>query len=685
MFKAHHIAMILGMMSCNSFSQDKNDESKTHNKQEENRLEQVTVIGHESTKAAQLAGVRLTELPLSVFVVSREELERIRFTDPDDFLDRIPGETQVRNLRIPQGGKPYTLPLVDGIPLENPYDGATSDINRVNNFDIERIEIIKGPASALYANNAFGGVINVVTRGIPEKQENRIFIEGGDFGSLRTGINSGGALSDTLGYFVDANILESDGLRDNFLGDNPNNFPDAVKNDRKAISAKLLYQPYENTEFAIRYEYLNRDEVTATDTPQDSFDLDPTLILSNRDGNPDVSFEEADSEAVYLKAEHTYSSGTINFSGVIRDVETQGDGRFSPPQISDDDSISSKLWYKHDLNDSNIIVGTEIFRGETHVDEFDAADLNFVNPSIAQSDTDLDITALFAQYMFKLSEVLEVTLGARYEEITTEVFVEDSPLGKESFDDISPKFGLSYQVNATNMLWFGISEGFLAPDPDDLFDTDAGNTALKPEEATNIEFGIRGSAGKWSYNSSYYHTEIENFIFTQEIDDETEQTSNAAQVTAQGLESVIEYIPTQDWRFGLTHTYSRNTFDSFVQSTPGADDDFSGNSLSRTPDHHLNARIAWLPLEGLIVELESDFYTSYTTSDAEDDPLGEFKRGERIDLRINYKINQWNFWLNGLNLTDTLEDRVSYSTRNDVRSFRLVHGRTYQAGISLTF
>jgi outer membrane receptor for ferrienterochelin and colicin len=61
----------------------------------------------------------------------------------------------------------------------------------------------------------------------------------------------------------------------------------------------------------------------------------------------------------------------------------------------------------------------------------------------------------------------------------------------------------------------------------------------------------------------------------------------------------------------------------------GADDDLSGKILRRSPDHHLNARIAWLPIDKLSIEIEGDFYTSYY-ADNENSPESEFTRDCRL-------------------------------------------------------
>ena len=109
-----------------------------------NIIETITVLIAPLSENAKLGGINLKDLPLNAHVVGQTEIERIRFVEPKELLDRIPGETQVRNLRIPNGGKSYTLAFVDGVPIENPYEGATQRLDRVNTFDIQRVEVIKG-------------------------------------------------------------------------------------------------------------------------------------------------------------------------------------------------------------------------------------------------------------------------------------------------------------------------------------------------------------------------------------------------------------------------------------------------------------------------------------------------------------------------------------------------------------
>ncbi len=643
-------------------------------------IETITVIGEAAYKGAKLGGVNLSDLPLASHVVNRAEIDRLRFVDPDELLDRIPGETQVRNLRIPQGGKSYTVPLVDGLPLASPYRGATQDITTVNSFDIERVEIIKGPSSALFPNNAFGGVINVVTRDAPEEFEGRVWAELGSFNRRRAGVSAAGSVGD-FGFFVDANTQNLDGLRDTF------------KNDRDQFSSKIIYTPSEATKIFVRYEHLNRDEIFPGDLRASEFISDPTVV-----GRTAGSTDSTKSNAYSFKLEHDFGFGFLDFGAVRRVENTIGDGRFSPPRDTSDKSFDVRISYRHDFGSSNLIVGAEQFDGDVFTDDYASDDILLEGPVEVRSDSDLKIKSLFGQYSIDLTEKLNFTAGLRHEDITlrTEfLFHNSEPLNdgqtfERTFNDTSPKFGATYEIDENVQIWAGFSKGFLTPDLGDLFlDRPEANPNLEPENARNIEIGLRGSYGPFSYNSSYYHTRITNFLVTED-DGIVETVTNAGQVTVQGVETVLEYAPVDEWRFSATHTYAKNIYDTFFGADDDGDNDLSGNRLSRSPDHHLNIRAAWSPIENLVLEAEGDFYTSYYTRDDNSlDPEGKFTRGERIHFRASYGFGNWEVWLHALNLTDTLEDRVSFSPprggRPGRRNFRIVDGRTIYGGIAFKF
>ena len=661
-------AFLLGLNNNYAIAENtENTENIENTEQEFRNIESITVLGRAATENAELGGINLKALPINTYVIGRAEIDRLRFVDPDELLDRIPGESQVRNLRIPDGGKSYTIPMLDGMPIESPYEGATQRIDRINTFDIERVEVFKGPASALHPNNAFGGVINVVSRDAPLTSETQLSIEAGDFKRLRAGLSTGGRVDD-LGYFFDINTHSLDGIRDGAV------------NDRDQISGKLIYQLSDATRLATRLEYFDEFRVVRGDLSAQELEINPTQAGGLN------SSEDLSQSMLSIKLEHILISGKLDLDLVRREKDTVGESRFRGPQDENDLGYSAKIMYLHDIDNGSFIVGYDGYRGEQDVNQYARGDSELTGQFDAYINN-LDIDAYFTQYQLSPNDNLMLTAGLRYENI---VLSSTSYADTAEFSDLAPKLGLTYQLNSDHMIWIGVSEGFYAPDLDDLFDIEEGNQDLKPEQAQNIELGFRGQIGDWQYDTSIYHNDISNYLVTQEfvrtvagLEEEFEQTTNAGQVSIQGIESVVEYAPKNtDWRLGLTHTFTRNKYDSFIQSVAGASDDLSGKILRRSPDHHLNARIAWSPVDKLTLELEGDFYSAYY-ADNENSEESEFTRGERINLRADYQLDDWRIWIHALNLTDTIEDRATFS-RNVMR-FRTIDGRTYYAGASFIF
>jgi len=150
----------------------------------------------------------LERVPASITVIDRRMIEERGYTTLAQALESVPG------LRIAQSGGPgqqasvfirgnssrSTLVLMDGVPVNDPSD-ASGAFNFGNEtlFDIERIEVLRGPASSLYGSAAVGGVINLVTRRAPV---DRTFIPYGEVagGSQRT-LRTGGGVAGTVGAF----------------------------------------------------------------------------------------------------------------------------------------------------------------------------------------------------------------------------------------------------------------------------------------------------------------------------------------------------------------------------------------------------------------------------------------------------------------------------------------------------
>ncbi|HEV7735645.1 MAG TPA: TonB-dependent receptor [Candidatus Binatia bacterium] len=141
---------------------------------------------------------RVSEVPASVTVLTRAEIERTAALTTDDLLRRIPGFNLFRrasslvanptaqgvSLRgLGGSGASRTLVLVDGVPLNDPFGGWVA-WSRVPLESIERVEVVRGPSATVWGNYAMGGVINIITAK-PERRGGVVSAEGGNHDTVR--------------------------------------------------------------------------------------------------------------------------------------------------------------------------------------------------------------------------------------------------------------------------------------------------------------------------------------------------------------------------------------------------------------------------------------------------------------------------------------------------------------------
>ncbi len=198
---------------------------------------------------------RLTEYaPLSGSVVSLEEIEHLQLVNNlFELGKRVPGISMIRNMRIPDGGKLYTENRIDGMRTTSTN---TSLLDEVDLADIERIEVITGPASALYGSGAFGGTISVFTKQPPRDFQARLSQEFGSWDFRRTRGHAGGSFADgRVGLMATGSTMENDGWRKNTAPGK--NDPAAEK--KQGATLRTLLKPTDSTSITLGYGELKYD------------------------------------------------------------------------------------------------------------------------------------------------------------------------------------------------------------------------------------------------------------------------------------------------------------------------------------------------------------------------------------------------------------------------------------------
>ena len=664
----------------------------------------VTANVNQST----LGGIDVKSLPIASTIVNSEEIKRLKYVDPDELLDRIPGESMTRNLRIPNGGKSYTISQLDGNAMANPLAGATQHFGTdVSAQDIERIEIFKGPVSALYGNNAFGGTINVITKGtgqLPE-QASRAWFEAGQYNRFRGGLSTQGEI-EGVGYMLDYStwILEayrkqakikepSDLTTDAFTGEK------TPGEERQQLSSKFIFHPDDVSSLVLRGSYFNRHETGWSELKQSEFDADDSQSGSKLGFYTDE--ETYIGSAAYKREVTDVDHLDVSFSYQYNDAV--GPAVRGGAKDDLDTDITGELRWKHDFDflNANLIVGTNIYWGQSDDmnPESNTRSRGRVrnNPKTFELST-TNINAGFAQLQFSPIENLTVTAGGRHESIELTYDKSDASGNaisgltnlSKSFDATLPKVGVTYDFFENQRVFFGYGEGFLAPTTGALWTSTRSdpNPNLIPEEAEHFEVGLRGQLPfkgfEVTYDLSYYNQDITNYIVdSRQCATCPGQYLNAGKVNIEGVESVFEYQPLDWLRLGVTHTFADNIY---VDYTDGDGVNYNGEEMRRSPHHHINGRVAVMPIEGLAIELGVDHQTDYSTADmASDDPAGRFQRDPRINLRATYDKGPYELWFHALNMGDVKEDRVGWSGRDGERNIRTVNGLEIYGGIAYNF
>ncbi|MBU1061441.1 MAG: TonB-dependent receptor, partial [Candidatus Omnitrophica bacterium] len=166
----------------------------------------------------------------NISIISKEDIESSGITEITEILDLLPsvdileyGSTgSSRSIHTRGTSSNHVLTLIDGRTVNTPRDGVT-DFNQIPLSNIERIEVLRGPASSIYGADAVGGVINIITKTGKEKMRTELNNKFGSFNTKLSSLSHGSKIKD-IDYMVNYEYLASHGHRDNadYLSHNVN-------------------------------------------------------------------------------------------------------------------------------------------------------------------------------------------------------------------------------------------------------------------------------------------------------------------------------------------------------------------------------------------------------------------------------------------------------------------------------
>ena len=561
------------------------------------RLDEVVVIGTRTPHAVK-------DSPVETVLITREDIEQSNAQTVSDLVKTVPGfsvggnddifggassRARLRGLSFNNG---YGLILIDGQRIHgSSQSGAHGEyavgLNQIPVSMIERIEIVKGPSSVLYGSDAMAGVINIITKKVPDKATAGAGVKYGwykvskgknyytnavttptDYGSNRytrtAYAYTGSKINEDMGFLIHYSHEDSEGTS---------------------------LSPYENN----RDSVMGKLDVDFTDTAKGW--LKGELSNFKRE---DTSGPEEDSYRIAAGFDYTLSpSHQFIFKGYhyVDDFSTStrsGDIGFDQAELQ-------YTWHAP----ANHVVTSGI--------EFQRQSIDYIMDNSSSGTTtrttvveDVDTFSIFLQDEWTLFEKLVLVPGIRYDDHST--------FG----DSFNPKLSAMYRLTESTTLRASVGKSFKSPTIRQLYyDVPfyhspfwiSSNPDLEPEESIGYSLSIEHTMldDRLITSLAYFRNDVDNMVVT----DRTGQTyegadlyiyENVEEAMVQGIEVTAQFYLNDNCSvlFGYTYTDS--------------EDESTGNELTYTPTHSFTITPAYeyvpwgLGISGTL-QYNSDQYT----------------------------------------------------------------------------
>jgi iron complex outermembrane receptor protein len=503
--------------------------------QENDTVARLRVSLDEVVVTATRTPKRLQDIPARVNVIPRDEIERIPFSNIDDLLKTTANVNVNRswgifskNSSVTMHGLPgssRTLVLQDGFP-KNKIGGGSVNWHNIYPDNLERIEVIQGPASALYGNNAMGGVINLISRKPLKPFEGSFRINYGSYNSIGTSARiAGSQLNENKGLYwsVDGFYRKGDG----YYLDPPEYLdPTDVKTNLKEYGSNIMtgYSFGKAGTVDFYLDYYNELRGAGRQIHVEGGSYEATVTSSVRakyQGR--LAGGELAVLAYYMNEDYHGQKESLSETNEYRLLDSY--------TLKQDQGVWTS-WSKRILPDHNLTTGAEWKTGFVS-----GQDLYATSTDEIRFGSRMDILGLFVQDEISFrNKKLRAIAGFRadwssfrdgFQTIKEPTSVTGFTEGfSENFDpnrwfSLSPKLSLQYSFTPVIKAYIAAGTGYIPPDLKDLSQTGKinkgfrlANPNLKPETLVNFETGYSWLiTEQLKMSGSYYYSTGYNFQY----------------------------------------------------------------------------------------------------------------------------------------------------------------------------
>lgn len=523
---------------------------------QEQQLEEIVVT---ATRVEE----PIRDVPYSVQIISREEIKTSVAKDAGDLIvesavghvSKQPGELTTFYLRGHgiSGLSPLdsrTLLLINGLRT------ATANIAMIPIDDIERVEIIKGPASVLYGSNAMGGVVNIITKKATEEGfHGSIGLEGGSWNRRKA---TGEFQFKKSNFDAYLSLSRSDG--DDYETKKYGRYKNTGYNN-ESLSLRVGYEFLTDNRVSFGFKHYRGWEIGS---PGSLSWLTPKDYVDHSLESFDIGYETKTFKTGYYfsKREYEYHDEWGGIS--LYKTKSQGVTFQKVFNISEHRLILGGEWNRVELENEN------------------------TPPPPSQPKSKYDNFGLFSEGKIQIIKNLYLNLGARYDYFENELISTPGMTmtpKKENLDYLTVRGGAVYKLTDFLALRANAGTGFRAPSPTEYageyvtpWGKYIGNPSLKPEKSINYEGGLNFYLSGFNADFAFFHSVFKDKIqryFNSDLNANTYK--NLDKATIQGWELNLSY----DLKNPLALNFSFKPFANITYHTRYSDSD--GKSLLFTP------------------------------------------------------------------------------------------------------
>jgi iron complex outermembrane receptor protein len=532
-------------------------------------LEQLMEVEVETVYGASGHTQRVTEAPSSVSIITQSDIRRYGYRTLADILRSVRG-FYISNDRTYQyaGSRGFSRPgdyntrlllLVDGHRMNDSiYNTAAIGNDFILDVDlIDRVEVIRGPGSALYGNNAFFGVINVITKRAVAYNGFEVSGAAASYDTYKERATYGKQYANGLEMLVSGSYARSRGQSLYFR-----EFDAASTNHGRADSGDYeksgnVFADVRYRDLDVRAAYMSRNKGIPTASYGTVFNDNNTEVTGQR-AYLDVKYRKEIDATTNVGARLFYDYGRYN-----------GTYMFDYPPVTANRDLAEGKWWGGQVEAAKRLFDRHaVMIGIEYEDFYSQRQRNYDRNPYASYLNDSRGSYVWAariQDEFSILDNLVLNAGVRYDYYKT--------FGSTT----NPRAGLIYRPFSGTSLKLLYGQAFRAPNAYELFYHDGGitqkpNPDLRPETIKTYEMIVEQYVKNYRFSLSGYRYTIDNLItLTQDPADGLRVFRNVGEIDAEGVEFEVE----AKWRSGIEGRAS--------YALQQAEDRGSGRSLTNSP------------------------------------------------------------------------------------------------------